>query len=355
MSLLTLVASESKGYQSVNTPNILTREEVCIRLSDSISNVIRSIAADSQERLNYNANHSLLQRGIFYPQDYYKALKENNQNERLEHLYQRDSFYHGFLNTKHFKLAEDKSSPSGKMVLNFILKDGVDSVEALLSIRKNLSLIGCGEVCQVAQYEAVLEIIGPEKFKILFSADSTTPLMIGSKLNNNPIARLRTYFVKENPQLETIRKGDQLYFQNIGIYVDKHLNGQCRGYNVICVDDSSEDPKFTTLGLPPGGLTKAEMEETLRSDYNRPFAGFDYLTEKTQKAFFKIVGAQAVASTKQNAQFQISVEEFEEMGGGKTTLLCELDAAKITLLANSSIEKARILFDNYKVKRGTRT
>lgn len=354
MTLLTPMSLESKGFHSVTTPNPLTKKEVSIRLNDSISDVIRSIAADYQKRLNYNANPSLLQRGIFYAQDYYKALKETNQSERLQHLYQRDSFYNGFLNAKHFKLAEDKGSPSGKMVLNFILKEGVDPVEALLCIRKNLSLLGCGEVCQVAQYEAVLDIIGPEKFRAIFFADSTTPLMIGSKLNNNPIARLRTYFLQENPQMETIRKGDQVYFYNIGSYADKHLNGPCSGYNVICVDDTSEDPKFTTLGLPPAGLTKAEIEETLISDYNRPFDGFDYLTEKTKKAFFEKMELQGIASTQLNAQAQISPQEFEEMGGGKTKLLCELDAGKITQLANCSLEKVRILFDSYRAIRGTR-
>ncbi|MBA3815285.1 MAG: hypothetical protein H0X29_01965 [Parachlamydiaceae bacterium] len=344
---------ESKVCMS-DAPRILHKEVVYDLLNEKISEVIQSIVADNRQRLDFTGNISLLARGIFYPQDYYKALKITNQIARLEYFLKRDSFYNGYLNPKYFDLVKDEDSPSGKLVANFILKKGIDPVEALQSIRKDLSLIGCGEVCQLAQYEAVLEIIGPEKFKCLFSADSSTPLILGSSLNNNPIARLRTYILEEEPKPEQIRKGDQVYFKNIEGYCDKHLNGMCSGYNVICIDDSSETPKFTTLGLPPQGLTKVEMNETMVRDYNSPFTGFEYLSERTKLAYFKSIGSHAVALSEENAQSQISIEDFETLQGGKTTLLCELDVEKITQLAISTLKNARYLLDSFKAKRGKR-
>ena len=46
---------------------------------------------------------------------------------------------------------------------------------ALKAIRAGISLIGCGEVCQIAQYATLEEVLGTSKFDALFAADSPTP------------------------------------------------------------------------------------------------------------------------------------------------------------------------------------
>lgn len=352
MSCSVKYATESKdSTSSIHTASTLRTEVVCDRLNNKISEVIQSIVADSQKRHDFMKNLELLSRGIFYPHDYLAALKAKKQVRRLDYFLKCDGFYNGYLNPKYFTSVADLSSPSGKKPLSFVLKQGADSVEALQSVRKELSLIGCGEVCQLAQYEAILDIIGVEKFKTLFSADSSTPLMLGSKLNNNPIGRLRTYIMKDNPKPEIMKKGDLLYFKNVDSYSTKHLQGSASGYNVICIDDSDEGHKFTTLGLSPQGLTSSQMNEVLIQDYNSsPFTYLECLSERTKRAFLQTVGPLSMALSEENSQSQISAESFEKQHGGKVTLVCELDAEKITLLANNTIEKARILLDGFKAK-----
>ena len=98
---------------------------------------------------------------------------------------------------KHFQLVSDRDSPSGKKVAGFVLKEGVLPNDALHAIEDGLSLFGCAEVCQIAQYAAIEDVLGTSKFNALFAADSSTPLMIGSTLPNNPISRLRLYLMVE--------------------------------------------------------------------------------------------------------------------------------------------------------------
>ena len=174
MSLTVQKLVEPKVSPQVGAQNILDVEAVQARLNHKISEAVQSIVADSARRMDFGNDHKLLERGIFYPQEYFKALQATGNVARLRYLLQRDAFYNGYLNPKFFTLAEKADGPSGKMALNFVLRQGADSVAALESIRTGLSLIGCGEVCQLAQYEAVLDLIGPEKFRALFSADTTT-------------------------------------------------------------------------------------------------------------------------------------------------------------------------------------
>jgi hypothetical protein len=337
---------------TIHTNSVLTTAIARDRLNTTIKRVIQEIVIDSKSRLD-SGNLVPLSSGIFYPPDYFTALKVKQQTARLDYLLSRDSFYNGYLNPKYFTLIENVHSSSGKQPLSFVLKEDVDPVEALQSVLKGLSLIGCGEVCQLAQYAAILDIIGAEKFRVLFSASSATPLMLGSSLKDNPIGRFRTYIMKEDPKPTMIKKGDVVYFANVAAYVTKHLWGPAQGYNTICVDDSIE-PRFTTLGLPSEGVTPRQMQAILIQDYNSPCTYLECLSQRTKTAFLDRMGPAAVSLSKQLKDSQISVESFEKQQGGKLTLVCELDAAKITSLANSTLKESRILLDSFRAKRADR-
>lgn len=206
--------SDSRSVVTIDSVRNILNETICIS--------IRTIVADSQHRMHeYMNNYERLRSGTFYPYEYFIALRAKKQTNRMEYLLQRDAFYNGYLNPRYFKRVKDSTSPSGRKPMCFVLRKGADPVEALQSVRTHLSLLGCGEVCQVVHYEAILAVIGPEKFRELISSDSTTPLMLGSQLDNNPIGRLRSYILRENPPLRVIRKGDLVYVKNVPFYTSR--------------------------------------------------------------------------------------------------------------------------------------
>lgn len=327
----------------------LKAEEVRARLIHTICKVMQEICADNEERmLSYTKKTDALSGGIFYPRDYFVALKARKQKERLAYFLQHDSFYNGYLSPKYFRIEENPQTASGKRPCAFILKEKADAVEALQSIRKGLSLIGCGEVCQVAHYEAILDIIGPEKFRVLFAGDSSTSLKLGLA-SNNPIGRLRTYFMKESPKPLQLKKGDQVYIAGFPRYFEKHVIGACSGYNTICYHGSGKT--FMALGLSSKGETLTQVNESLIRGYNIPISYFEYLSQKTKQTLVRQLGAQKLSISEKNKEAQISMTEYQAAGGGKVTLICQLDYEKVTKLANATLDEARVLLNGFKAER----
>lgn len=331
----------------------LTEVEVSQRLQDVSAEQIKQIVSDNTTRKNHKENIQLLAKGIFYPHEYYKALNEHESNERLTWFTNRDSFFHGYASPKHFEIVSDPSSPSGKKVACFVLKSGVLPSEALNAIKEGLTLLGCGETCQIAQYIAIKDVWGTSKFDALFASNTKTPLIIG-RADNNPISKLRNYLMQLNPALSEIKKGDLVYIQNANSYSSKHLKGQSSGDNTLCIDDTIESQKFTTLGLSPNGNSHEEIQDYLISKYNVPCKDLEGLSEKTKKAYLEFIGGEAVAKSEKLKNTQITLEEFKEQNGGTVTIVCELDAKRITAIANSSLKQARKLFDSYDVRKGSR-
>lgn len=333
----------------------LTLSEVHTRLQDKTVEIIQDITSDNINRKGYKENLQLLAKGISYPIDYFNALTETRQQQRIDFFRDRNNFYHGFASAKHFEMIPDNATHSGKKVGCFILKNGVLPSEALKALREGLSLVGCAEVCQIAQYGAIEDILGTEKFNMLFAANSQTPLIIGSTEPRNPISRLRIYLLKENPSPSEIKKGDLVRIANAPLYFSKHLIiGPCQAYNSICVDDTIGSQKFTALGTAPNGLTHNQMKEVLLADFNTSPNSLDYLSRGTHQKLMQHIGAEGIATAKSMENLQLTPAEFEAQGGGTISITCELDAKRITALANASLKAARNLFDSYDVRKGSR-
>lgn len=344
----------SPGIQPAVEVGKLTVREVQGRLRDRSVEIIKEIVTDSTNREGYREDHKLLQKGIFYPNEYFDALTENNETPRLDYFGKRDSFFHGFVSPKFFKMVPDDKSPSGKKIACFMLEDGVLPSEGLKAMREGITLLGCAEVCQIAQYAAIEDVLGTSKFNALFASTSSTPLMIGSALPNNPISRLRVYLMQENPSTSEIKKGDLVFTKNAASYYSKHLLGIAGGYNTICVDDTAGSQRFTTLGLDPNGLTHDQLQDTLIADYNSSSRRLESFSDKTRQAYLTSIGEKGISLAEELKTTQLSSQEFTEQGGGKATIVCELDAKRITDLANSTLENARRLLDSYNVRKGNR-
>jgi hypothetical protein len=330
---------------------LYTVDNVRQRLQNQTVECIRTIASDTTHRINgYIKNKQLLDSGIFYPYDYYIALKELHSTKRLDFLKSRGCFYHGYVPADIFEQQEHSNEESRSYVKNmgFTLSNKqVPASEALALISGNKQgqflLLGCAEVCQIAQYRAVLDVIGQKKFDFLFAANSWTPLMIGAKLENNPIGKLRNYMLEDYTSSFEFQKGDAVNFQNASSY-DISIVGEASSYNAFCIDPTKGCEKFVSLGTDSNGLTATGFSNLLFEKRNEKFV-FDHLPEPYRQYLSKRYDLQKSATTP-----PLTWEQFLAEDGGKMKILGELDAGKVTLLANSSIEKSREIMDSFKVE-----
>ena len=227
------------------------------------------------ENVRRTAQQSL-SKGVFYPPDYYNLLSQSSDPSapaRLKWFKDRDYFYHSYLSHKHFEMLpaeknRDAGSCSKYVEQSFLLMEGVAPSAAITAAKQGISVVGCGEVCQIAQYAALLSVLGP-KTDSLFAAASKTRLIIDTYFCVNPLNLLRYRIAKENPDPSEISLGDQIYIYNASSYPSKNPRGLCTGYNAICTNVTTESKKFTALGLPAAGLTHAEIEADLFEDIQR--------------------------------------------------------------------------------------
>jgi hypothetical protein len=256
-----------------------------------------------------------------------------------------NTFMTGAVPKKDFSLIEDSTYPTGYQG-GFILKKGKSPSEALETIRKGLTLTGCGEVCQIAHYEALLSVLGKEKFNALFAADSPTPLRIDAVNMKNPIYRL---FQNTKIDGKPIEKGTQYHFTNSRLYIMKHPTGEARGINVLCVDDTPGKEKFIGLGLDPKGETSAQIAKRLFEEYNKSPIAFELVSRDLKIKLLRRYTPEVLAYMKKLG-FCIyqRLEDFNGDGGGKCrNEILNYDIASISILKNESTENARKTFTKW--------
>lgn len=209
----------------------------------------------------------LLAVGFWYPPSYCQFLQRFHQTKRFDHLVQNGHSYTGLMPSKFFKPISNAILPFGHELCRFILAPGKKASEALESLRTNLSLLDCGATRDIAAYRALLNLLGVEKFDLIFSTNPQFLLMIGgfnthlNKLFQS--VRLRS--------MKDVQPGDWCYFSNVHEYIVKHPAGLARGFNVICC--STNPLKFLGFGLDPNGATPDEIESALMDELNAdPFA-----------------------------------------------------------------------------------
>ncbi len=330
-----LISSEP----SSQTPATLQIEEVRNRLNDSICQKMQGICADNKRRLEESkTNASLLEKGIFFPPEYYYALKRAGAEKQIEELRNCDAFFHGHVSSDHFEPVLNDKSITGKQRFCFTLKKGVCPAEALRTIEKGLSLIECKAVFHIVAYQAIQEILGIDKFYHLFSRDSSTPLVIGLLRPQNPLYRLIETLNETNPNKSMIEKGDLVYFRNRPFYLEKHVDGMAQGFNTICIDDRWGSQKFVALGLEPKGLEEKGIIQVLFEELIQEPDHLDYLSTTTKAALCKDL---------QVEKWLINPQDCHDLSKWDCTLLSRFDAEKITALANSTLEEARRLLDQW--------
>jgi hypothetical protein len=210
--------SSESGLLPIPNPVALSEKNVRKRLNKIACERLQEICAENKHRLEKcDGDVQLLSKGIYYPHEYYNALKRTNHLEQIETLKKTDSFYHGYLSSEHFSIDVSLGPMMENCCGSFLLRENVRPSEALKAVREGPSLILCGVICQIARLLAVQEILGTEKFDILFASNSSTPLKLGLYC---PISHLLQFVWVEEPiqgassDISSIKKGDLVKFPN---------------------------------------------------------------------------------------------------------------------------------------------
>lgn len=344
-SSLMSVSTNSTTINAIDTQTSspMSVKQVRDKFTSKAIEVIREITQDNEQRMQtYPSDQSVLNSGIYYPNEYYKALKAMKQEERIKHFVEKGSFVHGFA-SKHFSRLKDPKALTG-FDTALVLNEGEKPSEALKAMRTGIRLIGCGEAVQIAYYEGIQEILGTEKFDMLFAADSSTPLKLKLNTFHNPsYAFNKLVTVQSNPK--KCVQGQIYFFTNVPGYGTKHYLGEATGYNTICVSDTPSKVKFTTLGLSSKGVTKEEIRQKLLNEFNSEPMGTEILTAEIAQSIIDENDPRTLAIRDSFKDFKYTMKDFTKVGGGKMPVSVAPKIELITQLANSSLKKARKIFD----------
>lgn len=307
------------------------------RLGEFAVATLQKISRENREKMKgYSKTPSLLNKGIFYANEYYSALKavkatSNVVKQRLKSLTKSGAFYHGTAPSSHFRPQEGfPRSATGKAPMTYLLKDkNIKASDALDTILNGSGLIflSCAEACQIAYYAALRNELGNEKFDILFGFDSPTPFSVGMTSVSNPMY----LFIKDDrkPQSKPIGKGDWGCYVGPDIYGEKHFNGEGGNWNVLFDEPIDGTLSSIGLGLKPEGESDAEIELDFLREFNAEPMGIKGLTAEVWR---RIPNAQV----NQRKDQQLTLLELRAHGGGQLVLVRRWNKERVQQLIDAS-------------------
>ena len=181
------------------------------------------------------------------------------------------------------------------------------------------------------------------RFDFIFSANSPTPLKLHFSSQDNPLISL----LKEGSS-DAPAPGQIVYFQNSQLYPAKHMFGEAQGYTTICCDDTKGQERFAALGLRPEGTSRDDLNQTLIEAYNSGPIGMEIVSPELGRSILEMMySPKDLAIFKENQSRQLTPDLFRRTGGGKILGSYQLNAVRIALLANGSLEEARRLLDQW--------
>ena len=335
------------------------RKAARVQLADIAVNTIQRIVRDNQERkAGCKTTTSLLAKGCFYGNEYYFMLKEKKQAARLKFFLEKGSFFHNYLSKDHFTMRTDSSKPTGIEPNHFFLKKDVRPSDALRAIETGVSLVGCGEICQVGYFKAIQDFLSEEKFDAIFSSDSPTPLEIGMDYPENPfhlLVRRTEYAMQPDPttmpgyyeypsQPGQFTRGQIVNIAGIFEYQVKHRQGDASSYFSIAMDQE----RVTALGLDADGMILEEVGERLQAAFNSEPIGLEIVTETVAKKILRQIPPEGHALIEEFRTMSLTPEEFREKNGGKVVMVMDFNIDRLMQLKEASVEEAKALMRTWK-------
>jgi hypothetical protein len=235
---------------------------------------LQKIILDTNTKIGLASSHpEVLDAGIWYGAEYYRALSSKNPRNSINALLQKGLFQ-GLAPLDVISYLKNEKSPTGYSPFTFLLKKGVKPSYALSKIEKGLSFLDCSTVVMLGLYKALLVALEEDKFDVLFASDSAFPFRLSG--NSSPLSKIVEY--KKIVSEEDIQVGDICYFSNVKEYVAKHPLGESRGDYVVCVSNSPR--LYIGFGLPHLGMDKNKVEKELLDCYNRDPVDLQYFDPK---------------------------------------------------------------------------
>jgi len=340
------------SFQSLASSAAGDAEDLKMRIGSIVAKTAQKIAADFKKRKEgFSGDVKLLESGCWYPNDYCFALRSANQTVRLTFFINNGSFYHGFPNTKKTGLEYIPfDNATGKMTIACRLPEkGIKASDAIKAFQENLVLADCAQLCQVSQYQALLEILGEERFNKLFSSASHPKdrLVISSYAvqENSLLVFLKQKTTKEKDGFRVLEVGQRVAFENFQIYGLKHLNGEAGGFNTICVDATPSAPKFVALGTPPEGLTEEGINSLMVEEYNKTPVDFSIFSSEIEKKIKAKFNPRLLPESQKLKDHKLTVLDLKaEVNGFQPSLTLEFNMDMVLLALATPLDKLSIEF-----------
>ncbi len=296
---------------------------------------IYDIVIDKATKLIEDSNNRVagqgaanLSKGLFYPRIYYEKLLEGGKKneKRLNWLRDKHAFSAAYVSPQHFSRIFEKPLPVK-------VSAGVLPSNAIKAAKVGLSLFGCVECCQLAQWLAVETFLGKDRFNAVFASDLTSALIFGAH-QKNPLHTLTLSNSK------TLQRAQIIHIFNSRLYIPKNPLGEWCGFQLICIDATPGHTRFIGFGIPSQGLVYQEIIDLLLNEYNKPPANIDHLQSETASM---VQRTKEYVSSLSLRDHTITMDEFKSTGGGQTTIISEFNLQRLEQLRDCPIEEALTL------------
>jgi hypothetical protein len=304
------------------------------KLNAKAVSVIQTMALDHQNRMTH-AIGDPLKKGFFDPFVYFQELEKRGERaeKHVQKMFEDRTFYKGKAPSSSFEMIPNERDVAGCFPMHYRIKKGVKVSQALKDLWKTVVFVRTGEACQIALSRALQELLGEEKFDALFGLNAEFPLFFGTDDDQsiyNPLYQLLVPTFRED--FRKVKFGEMVCFKGAANCAKKHFLNRGRSLNVICIEEGN-DPKFVGLGLDPKGVTKAQIAEILRGQFNaKPM--------KMDKMFDAKILSTVVKEADHKFDCEISAAAFASEGGGEMIDAMQFDMKKIAILKALNVEQA---------------
>lgn len=334
---------------------------------NSALNCLQKIAQDNLYRLKECASTpSVLNSGIFYPNEYYYALLKTKKQKvaekadpavvqaiqkRIDTMIQDGTFFHGAAPKSHFKMQESQIFATGFVPVCFTLKDKSIIPSEALSVTlgeemqtvKSLKLMDCMAACHLAYTKGLIDVLGKEKFNGLFSYDAPLPFVIGKGIEGV------SYFnVLEKQVKGPAKKGDLVIFSGHPDYQIKHINGEATTFNTLCKDDKKGNETYLGLGLNPEGASRNAIMDVFLEEYNVEPIDFRAVTEVVREKVLKTTSKKIIEKSESLKNHTITRRDLKKVMGQQPVAIYRINMDRIKQLCAVEVEQGKQLMQKWK-------
>ena len=208
------------------------------------------------------ANDKSQLKGIWYPGDLEKYFEKNKGSMPKE-------YWVGYADPDCFERTAEYT---------WVLKDGVPPSKAIKALFRGPTVIDCGNAIHICYYKALLDVLGDEKFDILFGTFHRPYRLIitqcGVAQNDNPLYYMsdfsRPAMTGEKGSLgkRPLSIGEECHIAGVPFYAHKHPKGFGGGWNVFYIGNNDKGEQLFIGHGFERPMTEMEIIRKLVERYN---------------------------------------------------------------------------------------